>query len=907
MKTKQLFSSPYLGIDTSTYSHVFTTNGDYSVIIRMQNPVLQFAADHEAYAHYHQLMDNIINILGPGHTIQKLDIFHEKKFIPPNSPNFLDQHYYTHFEGRRYSAHTTYLTITKSEKRNRFFASDPKAFEIFLTKVEKIITVLEAAKCVKHALEEAAIKQLIRQLLTLHFDETPVTYHNLECTTDHIRQGTSYIKSNTLIDIDQINLPSTLHTTTNIHEPGFPLPVDMMHFLSNISGYQSMVYHQVITIPNQEAILNKLRMKRKRHISIPDPANMLSVKDIDAVLEDIARDNRILVHAHYNILIKATQEYLSQATNHIESQLFKLGIIPSANDSNQLELFRTILPGNTGELKPYNQFLTSSDAAICLMYKERYPINEDSSFQIHLTDRKGIPIAIDTNDQPLHQGRINNRNKFVLGPSGSGKSFFMNHLVRQYYQYDMDIVLVDTGHSYEGLCHYYNGQYITYSEDRPITMNPFNITRVEFNEEKREFLKALIGLLWKGADGTLSQIEDTMLSKVIHQYYEAHWKKKISNLNFNTFYEFSNQQIAEIAKAENIPFDLETYRFVLKKFYKGGHYEPILNQDMEASLFDAPFIVFEIDAIKEPKPIMAYPKFEEPMYTYLQKLSQDFIIPNIREIPENTMTLLENNQMFIEAYMAGLNHEMSCELLWREFPTDQRGSYFRNFWDDKDSLSVNNDSDILEMHEWEDQLGEHNQRIINDEGEEERKKNYIVLVIRGDLLKKYPNTVIYAQKALPPDGGSGPRKLSDLTDINNIKTPIFQGELEPDIVMLGFNLTRDEAEGVDGDPGWFFVIQERPGQIHFGLDDYVNPDPLNNEVTIPPNDATTWNELSWGHLVPTDGNLDNLNFLPLNYARANVPVSPAQWGRNSAEMAYILYQNPAIFARHASEMLPENK
>ena len=607
MKTKQLFNSPYLGIDTNTYSHVFTKNGDYSVVIKMQNPVLQFAADHEAYNQYHQLMDNIINILGPGHTIQKLDIFHEQKFIAPTrhsgqeSSNFLGQHYNNHFENRRYSTHTTYLILTKNEKRNRFFASDPKGFENFQSKVGKVMAVLESSKCLLHALDEAAIKQLIRQLLTLHFDEIPGSYHNLECTSDHIQQGTSYIKNITLIDIDQINLPSTLQPTTSIHEPGFPLPVDMMHFLSNISGYQSMVYHQVITIPNQEAILSKLRMKRKRHVSIPDPANMFSVKDIDAVLEDIAQYHRILVHAHYNIVIKATQEHLSQTTNHIESQLFKLGIIPSANDSNQLELFRTILPGNTGELKAYNQFLTSSDAAICLMYKERYPNSEDSNFQICLTDRKGIPIAIDTNDQPLHQGRINNRNKFVLGPSGSGKSFFMNHLIRQYYQYDMDIVLVDTGHSYEGLCHYYNGQYITYSEERPITMNPFNIGREEFNEEKREFLKALIGLLWKGAEGTLSQIEDTMLSKVIHQYYEAFWNKKISNLGFNSFYELSTKQIAEIAKAENIPFDLETYRFVLKKFYKGGHYEHILNKDMEASLFESPFIVFEIDAIKEHK------------------------------------------------------------------------------------------------------------------------------------------------------------------------------------------------------------------------------------------------------------------------------------------------------------------
>ena len=297
MKTKQVFSSPYLGIDTNTYSQVFTTNGDYSVIIKFQNPVLQFAADYDAYYHYHQLMDNIINILGPGHTIQKLDIFHEQKFTSPTSPNFLDQHFYNHFNDRVFSTHTTYLILTKNEKRNRFFASDPKGFETFQSKVEKVIAVLEATNGSPQALEEKAIKQLIRQVLMLHFEDTPGSYHNLESSTDYLQQGSSFIKSTTLIDIDQINLPSTVQPYTNVHEPGFPLPVDLMHFLSNITGYQTMIYHQVITIPNQGAILGKLRMKRKRHISIPDPANLLSVKDIDAVLEDIAQYNHLLVHA----------------------------------------------------------------------------------------------------------------------------------------------------------------------------------------------------------------------------------------------------------------------------------------------------------------------------------------------------------------------------------------------------------------------------------------------------------------------------------------------------------------------------------------------------------------------------------------------------------------------------------
>ena len=303
--------------------------------------------------------------------------------------------------------------------------------------------------------------------------------------------------------------------------------------------------------------------------------------------------------------------------------------------------------------------------------------------------------------------------------------------------------------------------------------------------------------------------------------------------------------------------------------------------------------------IEEVKPIMAYPEIPDPMFLYLQNLSQDFIIPNIREIPENTITLLENNQVFIESFMAGLNHEMSKELLWREYPTDQRGSYFRNFWDDKDSLSEASDHDILEMDKWQDHLGEHNERFkVN--GVTVQKKNFIVLVIRGDVLKKYPNTVIFAQKAVFQ--GSGQARTLASSDLDNIKTPIFQAELEPDIAMFGFDLTKEEARGNTEFPaGWFFVMQERPGQINFGLDD---------SETIPSQNAQQWNDLEWGHLVPENGNLDNLNHIHCNPIRStvnnpdNAPDNAANWGANSAEMAYILYQMPVIFARHAEEMLP---
>lgn len=217
---------------------------------------------------------------------------------------------------------------------------------------------------------------------------------------------------------------------------------------------------------------------------------------------------------------------------------------------------------------------------------------------IRFTDRQGIPVGIDPADLPMRTGRINNRNKFVLGPSGSGKSFFMNALVEQYLLYNMDVVIVDVGHSYSGLCAYYNGKYITYSEEKPITMNPFAMNAGEYNIEKKDFLITLIALLWKGADGTISTIERDVLSNVINAYYIAKFQDHRPELNFNTFYEFALEKIPQIKQEERIPFDVDEFRYVLKKFYQGGEYQAILNEAADQSLFSERLIIYEIDNIQ---------------------------------------------------------------------------------------------------------------------------------------------------------------------------------------------------------------------------------------------------------------------------------------------------------------------
>ena len=611
-KKAKVFKLPYIGIDTEKFSILYTQSGDYSVIIRCDNPILQYSADQEAYYGFHILYSNIIKILGVGYTIQKQDVLTKKVYKGKDSKDFLSQKYAENFNGRNYTEGTTYLTITKNAKRSAFFKYDEKEFAAFLREIQKVLDLLNSKKLEAYTLNESQIRTFTKRALAFNFSDERFSLNNLKSSDDSVLIDDKIIKSITLVDIDECNLPITTKPYRKMDDLGYPFPVDVLNFLYDVPDYETIIYNQVLSIPNQQAELGKLQAKRRKHVSVPDPANQVSVRDIDALLNDVATNNQMVVYSHFNILVKARKEDISKPINYIESALFNAGIVPSKNAYNQLELFRSNLPGNSGELKNYDKFLTTSDAALCFFFKESLLKNEESDFQVFFSDRQGIPVAIDTCDLPMATNRISSRNMFVLGPSGSGKSFFMNHLIRQYALTGMDIVMVDTGHSYSGLCEYYGGRYITYTEEKPITMNPFrisdkvpNLKNGELNIEKKQSLASLIGLLWKGSEGNLDKVETDVISQCINAYYEDYFNTggldpDPRNLSFNSFYEFSLTKIKAIIEQKKISFDLDEYKFILEKFYIGGEYEAILN-DVDSSLFEEPFIVFEIDAIKEHK------------------------------------------------------------------------------------------------------------------------------------------------------------------------------------------------------------------------------------------------------------------------------------------------------------------
>ena len=613
MKTerKTTFEMPYVGIDHyQGMSVLYGDRGDFSVVMRLTNPVLQYGADPEAYTVFQQVLLNVIKILGEGHIIQKHDVFIKRKYRPKLASEFLEQKYQEHFEGREYTEIRTYLTVTRQVKKGAFYTYDKKVLVTLGQNMAKVFDLLSGAALNPSYLTEAEINRFVNRVLGMEFEQPHITLDNLRCGDRQLQIGDRAVRCISMVNTDSVDLPEkvgsfTARTETNGMRD---FPVDNLFFLHNVPGYRTIIYNQLLEIPSQQITLGKLEVKRKRHSSVPDPANLMCVEDIDRLLVDVARDNQLLVHAHYSMIVCADTDKIDKTANFIEAALFQQGIIPSRNAYNQLELFRCALPGVGVELKKYDWFLTTADAALCFFFKERLPTDEPSEFLLRFTDRQGVPVALDPSDLVMRTGRIKNRNRFVLGASGTGKSYAINTIVQQYLQYNMDVVIVDVGHSYSGLCSTYGGKYITYSEEKPITMNPFAISEEEYNIEKKDFLITLICLLWKGAEGTVTTVERDVISNVISAYYAHYFDKatesRIDKLDFNSFYEFAVRKIPDIRNEESIAFDVEEFRFVLKKFYRGGEYEAILNEDADQSLFNEQFIVYEIDNIQNNKTLL---------------------------------------------------------------------------------------------------------------------------------------------------------------------------------------------------------------------------------------------------------------------------------------------------------------
>ena len=604
-KRKKIFQDIYFTVEeVDGMGILYTKTGEYSAVIKMENPVQKYSANIDAYYEYTNLFSSIVLTLGEGYAIHKQDVFCKKKFIDEtgNNHEYLSDSYFKYFTGRQYTDTFTYLVITQECKKSKLLSYDSRKWKDFLVKVRKVQDQLKDANIKANFLNKKEASLYVDRYFAMNFSDKTVSMTGFMVDDETISMGERRCKMYSLVDVDSINLPSLIRPFTNIEVNNTTMPVDLVSAIDSIPEATTVIYNQIIFIPGQKKELGILDKKKNRHASIPNPTNQMAVEDIKRVQEVIARESKQLVYTHYNLaVVTDSKTDIQKCTNYIENAFSRLGIHISKRAYNQLELFVNSFPGNCYNMNPdYDRFLTLSDAAACFMYKERIQHSEDSPLKIYYTDRQGVPVAIDISGKEGKEKITDNSNFFCLGPSGSGKSFHMNSVVRQMWEQNTDVVMVDTGNSYEGLCEYVGGKYISYTEEHPITMNPFRIKREEYNVEKIGFLKNLIMLIWKGSDGTITKTEDKLIEQTITEYYENYFNGKIKSLSFNTFYEFSVETIPRICRDNNLTgIDIASFDFLMKGFYKGGNYELTLNEDLDTTLFDETFIVFEIDSIKD--------------------------------------------------------------------------------------------------------------------------------------------------------------------------------------------------------------------------------------------------------------------------------------------------------------------
>ena len=725
-KRAKIFEDIYFSVeDVENKGIIYTKKGDYSAVLEMENPIKKYSADTDSYYDFTTLMASVIQVLGEGYALHKQDVFVRKNFDMSrvaakkkkgSKKAFLSEAYFRFFNGREYTEATTYLVITQKGKKGGIHTYDNSKWRDFLVKIQKVSDRLKSGEVNCRFLTAAECKEYADRFFAFDFKNKNISMTDFKVDSEKIGMGNKQIKVYSLLDVDNIGLPGNIRPYTDVSVNNAVISQDLLADIDHVPGVDSIVYNQVIFLPNQKREMMKLDKKKNRHASIPNPNNQIAVEDINAVQNELARNGKILVYAHYNLIVQTSSDYdFQKVTNSLENIFARYNIHISKRAYNQLELFVASFPGNCFRLnQDYDQFLTLSEAALCLMYKERQAVGDDSALKCYYTDRQGLPLAVDTSGKEGKKRYTNNSNFFVLGPSGSGKSFFMNTVMRQYREQDTDIVIIDTGDSYEGLCSYFDGTYISYSKEKPISMNPFKVTDAEYNEnfgEKKNFLKSLIFQLFKGAEFP-TKLEDAVINQTIVEYYEEYFhpfegfnekerkemktkllledkkngeydkfeeeleerydneyeieeleykklsdrdkriaeklkaiiedraategekevaqralqrltpevienkylmriehqidkierqkmKLKVTELSFNSFYEFAVERIPQIMKQQNIQFNIHDFATILQAFYKGGENESILNNDIDGSLFDEKFIVFEIDKVKD--------------------------------------------------------------------------------------------------------------------------------------------------------------------------------------------------------------------------------------------------------------------------------------------------------------------
>jgi len=617
---------------------IISKDADITVAFRVELPEL-FTITSAEYEAIHSAWAKAVKVLPNFCVVHKQDWFIRENYTPDTQKDdlsFLSRSFERHFNERPYLDHTCYLFLTKTtrerSRRQSDFSTLCRGFIVpkEIQDKETALKFLESAGQFERIVGDSGFIKLTR----LTGDEivgTPTQagivekYFSLsQCDTTSLqdislapadmRIGDNLLCLHTLSDAE--DLPSQVRADGRYEKLSTDRSDCRLSFASPVGVLLSCnhIYNQYIFIDDHTENLQRFeKMARNMHsLSRYSRGNQINKEWIEKYLNEAHSYGLTSVRCHCNVMAWSDDaEELKRIKNDVGSQLALMGCKPRHNTVDTPALYWAGIPGNEGDFPAEESFYTFIAQALCFFTEETSYQSSPSPFGIKMVDRlTGKPLHLDISDLPMKRGIITNRNKFILGPSGSGKSFFTNHMVRQYYEQGTHVLIVDTGNSYQGLCEMINrktggkdGVYFTYTEENPIAFNPFYTDDGAFDIEKRESIKTLILTLWKRDNEPPTRAEEVALSNAVSMFIDGLAEDSIIP-SFNTFYEFVGGAYCEVLAAKQVrekDFDVANFLNVLEPYYKGGEYDYLLNSDKQLDLLSKRFIVFELDNIKDHK------------------------------------------------------------------------------------------------------------------------------------------------------------------------------------------------------------------------------------------------------------------------------------------------------------------
>ena len=619
---------------------IVSKDADITVAYRVDLPEL-FTVTSAEYEAIHAAWCKAVKVLPEYSIVHKQDWFIREQYRPQTGDaqmSFLSRSYERHFNERPYLNHSCFLFLTKTTKERMRMQSNFSTLcrgNIIPKEVDRESTTkfLEAVDQFERILNDSGFISITRlsgdevtgtserpglleKYFSLSLSDT-TSLQDIELGAETLRVGNKRVCLHTLSDTE--NLPGHVGTDMRYERLSTDRSDCLLSFAAPVGLLLSCdhIYNQYLFLESSDVNLQMFekRARNMQSLSRYSRSNQINKEWIDRYLNEAHSFGLLSIRAHFNVMAWSDDaEELRRIRNDVGSQLALMECRPRHNTVDAATLYWAGMPGNAGDFPAEESFYTFVEPALCFFTEETNYKSSPSPFGIKMCDRiSGKPLHLDISDEPMKRGVITNRNKFVLGPSGSGKSFFMNHLVRQYWEQGTHVVLVDTGNSYQGLCELVcrktkgeDGIYFTYTEEHPISFNPFYTDDYVYDVEKKDSIKTLLLTLWKTEDDKVSKTESGELGSAVNAYIGRIRSDRTIVPCFDTFYEYMRDDYRRELEERDIKvsrddFNIDNMLITLRQYYRGGRYDFLLNSKANIDLLNKRFVVFEVDSIKENK------------------------------------------------------------------------------------------------------------------------------------------------------------------------------------------------------------------------------------------------------------------------------------------------------------------